>query len=104
MPSSRRNPARGKQSPKSSEVCDFTQLGLDFAVPIAYCEDPRKEPETMNQELFAALDTKVCDLIEKYSALKSENARLIEENQRLTEERTGLKSQVDAILAKLDGV
>ena len=58
----------------------------------------------MNHELLEALENKVNDLLEKYTAQKDENARLAEENQRLHSEREGLKSRVDAILGKLDGI
>ncbi|QEM69716.1 cell division protein ZapB [Geobacter sp. FeAm09] len=58
----------------------------------------------MDQELFAALEKKVDDLLDKYSGLKADNARLAEENGRLLAEREGLKSRVDAILGKLEGI
>jgi len=58
----------------------------------------------MDQELFAALEKKVDDLLDRYSALKADNARLAEENQQLQSEREGLKSRVDAILGKLEGI
>jgi len=58
----------------------------------------------MNQELFETLDKKVGELLEKYTALKAENARLAEENQRFLAEREGLKSRVDTILGKLEGL
>ncbi len=58
----------------------------------------------MNQELFETLDTKIGELLEKYAALKAENTRLSEENQRFLTEREGLKSRVDAILGKLEGI
>ena len=58
----------------------------------------------MNQELFETLDTKIGELLEKYAALKAENTRLSEENQRFLTEREGLKSRVDTILGKLEGI
>ncbi|KAB0671786.1 cell division protein ZapB [Oryzomonas sagensis] len=58
----------------------------------------------MDQELFTALEKKVDDLLDKYSSLKADNARLAEENGRLLAEREGLKSRVDAILGKLEGI
>jgi FtsZ-binding cell division protein ZapB len=42
--------------------------------------------------------------MEKYSALKAENARMNEEIQRFRSEREGLKSRVDSILGKLEGI
>ena len=96
MPSSKRSKAR--------EVNDFTQLGLDFAAPCEYSIVPRKETDTMSQEIFEILDKKVTDLVEKYTALKEENTRIAQENQQLRDERNGLKSRVDAILGKLEGI
>ncbi|GFE59709.1 cell division protein ZapB [Geobacter sp. AOG2] len=58
----------------------------------------------MDQELFAALEKKVDDLLDKYSNLKADNTQLAEENQRLRSEREGLKSRVDTILGKLEGI
>jgi cell division protein ZapB len=58
----------------------------------------------MNHELFETLESKVGDLLAKYSALKDENILLAEENERLLAEREGLKSRVDAILGKLEGI
>jgi cell division protein ZapB len=58
----------------------------------------------MNQELFETLDKKVGELLEKYMAVKEENSRLMEENQRFQAEREGLKSRVDTILGKLEGI
>ena len=95
---------RSSRRSKSREARDFTQLGLDFAPACDYSDVPRKEMDAMNQELFETLETKVGDLLDKYSALKDENVRLAEENQRLLSEREGLKSRVDAILGKLEGI
>ena len=88
----------------TAEPRDFAQLGLDFGTPNGYSDVPRKEKDKMNQELFATLDKKVGELLEKYTALKEENARLAEENQRFLAEREGLKSRVDTILGKLEGI
>ena len=96
MPSSKRS--------KTREVPDFTQLGLDFAAPCEYISVPRKETEIMNQELFEILDSKVNELVEKYTALREENSRITQENQQLLDEREGLKARVDAILGKLEGI
>jgi cell division protein ZapB len=104
MPSSRSDRAGSKKRPAEDEPCDFTQLGLDFSAACEYSKVPRKETETMNQELFETLENKVNGLLEKYTALKDENSRLAEENQRLQSEREGYKSRVDAILGKLDGI
>lgn len=58
----------------------------------------------MSQELFETLDSKIGELLEKYAALKQDNERLAEENQRFLAEREGLKSRVDSILGKLEGI
>ena len=104
MPSSRPDKTGSKKRREEREPCDFTQLGLDFSTAHEYSNFPRKETETMNHELFEALENKVNGLLEKYNSLKDENARLAEENQRLQSEREGLKSRVDAILGKLEGI
>ena len=104
MPSSRPDKAGSKKRRKENEPCDFAQLGLDFPAARKYINFPRKETEIMNHELFEALENKVNGLIEKYTALKVDHARLTEENQRLQSEREGLKSRVDAILGKLEGI
>jgi FtsZ-binding cell division protein ZapB len=87
-----------------TELCDFNQPGLDFAPDPSYSVKPRKETELMNQELIELLEKKVGDVVEKYSALKEENVRLNEEIQRLSSGREEIKSRVDAILGKLDGI
>lgn len=104
MPSSRPSNGNSGKSLTANEPRDFAQLGLDFSVASEYIIVPRKEIETMNQELLEALENKVSDLLEKYMSLKDENSRLAEENHRLQSEREGLKSRVDAILSKLDGI
>ena len=104
MPSSRPDKTGSKKRREKNEPCDFAQLGLDFSAVREYSIVPRKETETMNHELFEALENKVNGLLEKYAALKDENSRLTEENQRLQAEREGFKSRVDAILGKLEGV
>jgi cell division protein ZapB len=86
------------------EPRNFRQLGLDFAPEEVYIELPEKENETLNSELFEALEAKLDELLGKYAALKEENSRLCEENHRLGEERQGLKSRIDAILSKLEGI
>ena len=86
------------------ELCDFNQLGLDFVTVTSYSTPPRKETEPMNQELIEILENKIGDIVEKYNVLKEENARLNEEVQRLSSDREGIKSRVDAILGKLDGI
>jgi cell division protein ZapB len=104
MPSSRPDKAGSEKRHAEDEPCDFAQLGLDFSTACEYSNVPRKEIETMNHELFEALENKINGLLEKYSALKEENSRLAEENQRLQSEREGLKSRVDTILGKLEGI
>jgi cell division protein ZapB len=104
MPSSRPDKPAAKQRRRAGEARDFTQLGLDFTVAAGYSNTSRKEACTMDQELFAALEKKVDDLLDNYSNLKADNTRLAEENQRLQSEREALKSRVDAILGKLEGI
>ncbi|MDD2581377.1 MAG: cell division protein ZapB [Desulfuromonadaceae bacterium] len=58
----------------------------------------------MNNELIETLEKKIGEFVEKYSALKEENARLNVEIQRLSNDREGLRSRVDAILGRLDGI
>ncbi|HIJ88934.1 MAG TPA: cell division protein ZapB [Desulfuromonadales bacterium] len=58
----------------------------------------------MNQELIDVLEAKIGVILDKYNDLKEENAMLHEEIQRLTNDREGIKSRVDAILGKLDGI
>jgi cell division protein ZapB len=103
MPSSRHDKAAAKRRRRAGEAQDFAQLGLDFTAAGGYSEVSRKEPRTMDKELFAALEKKIDDLLNKYSDLKADNARLAEENQRLQSEREGFKSRVDSILGKLEG-
>ena len=58
----------------------------------------------MNNELLEALENRIIGLMEKYQAVKDENTLLTEELARLQSEREGLKSRVDAILGKLNGI
>jgi len=104
MPSSKPDKAAARPRQRAREARDFTQLGLDFTAVAGYSNASRKETCIMDQELFAALEKKVDDLLDRYSALKADNARLAEENQQLQSEREGLKSRVDAILGKLEGI
>lgn len=97
----KKRPAKGAELP---EARDFNQLGLDFATSDPYDNAPRKELETMNQEIIEILEKKISDIVEKYSALKEENARLTAEIERLSSDREGMKSRVDAILGKLEGI
>lgn len=104
MPSSRPDKAGSKKRRQENEPCDFAQLGLDFPEARKYINFPRKDTDTMNHELFEALENKVNALLDKYTALKEDHARLAEENQRLQSEREDLKSRVDTILGKLEGI
>ena len=87
-----------------TQLCDFNQLGLDFVRAASYSKPLRKETELMDQELIEVLENKIGNFVEKYSVLKEENARLNEEIQRLSSDREGIRSRVDAILGKLDGI
>lgn len=104
MPSSRTEKSIPKHTPKRREARNFAQLGLDFTSVSEYINLPRKEGEPMNHELFESLDSKVTDLVNKYQALKDENVLLSEENERYKTERETLRSRVDAIIGKLDGI
>ena len=104
MPSSSPSKAGSKKRRTENEPCDFAQLGLDFSATCDYSTVPRKEIKNMNHELIETLENKVNGLLEKYAALKDDNHRLAEENQRFQSEREGLKSRVDAILGKLEGI
>lgn len=104
MPSSRNEKTGRRKGTVIAELCDFNQLGLDFVCAASYSEPLRKETERMNQELIEVLEKKIGDVVEKYSALKEENARLNEEIERLSSDREGFKVRIDAILGKLDGI
>lgn len=104
MPFSRPENPPCRNGKVDAELCDFKQLGLDFVSLASYSVPLRKETELMNNELLEALEKKIGDVVEKYSALKEENARLNEELQRLSNDRDGIRSRVDAILGKLDGI
>jgi len=104
MPSSTPDKSRSRKRRTLEEPHDINQLGLDFTLPAEYSVAPRKEIEPMNQELIEVLENRINEIVEKYGALKTENASLTEEIQRLTSEREGLKSRVDAILGKLEGI
>ncbi|MFZ3209305.1 MAG: cell division protein ZapB [Geobacteraceae bacterium] len=58
----------------------------------------------METELFDALEKRIESLLVAYQALQSDNLRMTEENHRLREERDGVKSRIDAILRKLEGI
>jgi cell division protein ZapB len=104
MPSSKPEKTRCRKGDVVAELCDFNQLGLDFVCSPSYSGALQKGKEHMNQDLIETLENKIGDIVEKYSALKAENARLNEEIQRLSNDREGIKSRVDAILGKLDGI
>jgi cell division protein ZapB len=104
MPSSKPEKSRRRLVEGITELCDINQLGLDFVPAASYSMPPRKETEPMNQELIDVLETKIGVILEKYNDLKEENAMLHDEIQRLTNDREGIKSRVDAILGKLDGI
>ena len=104
MPFSRPEKTGRRKGAVVTELCDINQLGLDFAQAASYSVPLRKEIELMNQELLEVLEKKIGDVVEKYSALKEENARLHEEIERLSNDREGFKHRVDAILGRLDGI
>lgn len=104
MPSSKSEKVTRRRGKTVTELCDFNQLGLDFVPAPSYSKPFRKETELMNQELIEALEKKIGEIVEKYNNLKEENALLNEEVQRLSSDREGIKSRVDAMLGKLDGI
>lgn len=104
MLSSRPEKTRHRKGEAAPELCDFNQLGLDFVPAASYSIPPRKETELMDQELMEVLEKKIGEIVGKYSDLKEENARLNEEIERLSGDREGIRSRVDAILGKLDGI
>ena len=58
----------------------------------------------MSSDLFDRLEGRIVSLMNAVEELTHENGRLKEENVRLNEERGGLKSRIDSILKKLEGV
>jgi cell division protein ZapB len=104
MPFSKPEKPSRRKGKSANELHKINQLGLDFVPPPSYSVHPRKETELMNQELIEVLEKKIGDIVAKYTALKEENTRLNEEIQRLSQDREGIKSRVDAILGKLDGI
>ncbi len=58
----------------------------------------------MDTELFDVLERQVESLLERYTELQRENAQLREENHRLLVERQGVKSRIDAVLAKIERI
>ena len=104
MPSSRDEKPGRHDRVVGTELCDISQLGLDFTGASSYSGLPRKEPEFMDQNSIDTLEKKIGELIEKYTSLKEENALLIDELQRLTGDREAIKARVDAILGTLDGI
>jgi cell division protein ZapB len=104
MPYSRADKSRPRSRRSVEDPHDINQLGLDFMAPAEYSHAPRKEKETMDQELIELLENRINEIVEKYAALKEENTRLNEELQRYSSERIGLKSRVDHILGKLEGI
>jgi cell division protein ZapB len=58
----------------------------------------------MSADLFDELEERITTLLQSLNELKLENSRLRLENSRLSDERGGLKSRIDSILKKLEGV
>jgi len=58
----------------------------------------------MSVDLFIELEDRIGSLLQSLDELKLENGRLQRENERLNEERGDLKSRIDAILKRLEGV
>jgi len=58
----------------------------------------------MSAELFDELEVRIGFLLDAINELKLENGRLKQENDQLNEERGGIKSHIDTILKRLEGV
>jgi len=58
----------------------------------------------MSDDLLQELEGRIVALVEALKGLKLENSRLRQENDRLSEERGGLRSRIDSILKRLEGV
>jgi len=58
----------------------------------------------MSTELFDVLEGRIVSLMDAMNELKLENGRLRQENDRFNEEREGVKSRIDSILKRLEGV
>ncbi len=58
----------------------------------------------MTSNRFVALEERVERLLHHYSLLKRENERLAEENRKLTAERDEIRSRIDVMLQKLEGL
>jgi len=58
----------------------------------------------MTDDLFDKLEGRIVSLVHALNELKLENSRLQQENDRLSEERGGLRSRIDSILKRLEGV
>jgi cell division protein ZapB len=58
----------------------------------------------MSADLFEELEGRITSLLQSLDGLKLENGRLRQENDRLCEERGNVKSRIDSILKRLDGV
>jgi len=58
----------------------------------------------MNADLFEELEGRITSLLQSLDELKLENGRLRQENARLCEERGSVKSRIDSILKRLEGV
>ena len=97
------NPRQERVS-KGREARNFAQLGLDFTSEPEYSEADLRGGELMNRELFESLDNRVTDLVNKYQALKKENIQLQEEIERYKTEKETVKSRIDVIIGKLDGI
>jgi cell division protein ZapB len=104
MLSSRPEKPSRKRGVIVTELSEINQLGLDFTPAPSYSAPFRKDTVIMNQELIETLEKKIGELVEKYISLKEENELLHDEVKRLSSDREGIKSRVDALLGKLDGI
>jgi|GEM_PF-390144 len=104
MPFSKPDNLLRKPVSKGREARKFAQLGLDFTLAPEYSEAGLIGGELMNRELFESLDNRVTDLVSRYQALKKENIQLQEEIERYKAEKETVRSRIDVIIGKLDGI
>lgn len=59
---------------------------------------------SMRLDIFATLEERVQNLLERFDALQQENEQLRESNLALMHERQEMKTRLDDILAKLERI
>lgn len=58
----------------------------------------------MSADMFEKLEEQVVMLLDTLGDLKRENLLLKQENEQLMSERSGLKTRIDSVLRRLEGV